>query len=105
MRSIQMSFLGGTPEEQPERYKASSALTYVEQVRAPVLILTGRNDHRSPAGPIELYEQKLKEQGKAIEVVWFDAGHISSALQTELGITYQEHELRFAARVLGQPLP
>jgi len=38
-------------------------------------------------------------------VVWFDAGHISSALQTELGITYQEHELRFAARVLGQPLP
>ena len=47
------------------------------------------------------YEQKLKEQGKAIEVVWFDAGHISSALQTELGITYQEHMLRFAARVLG----
>ena len=105
MRSVQMSFLGGTPEEQPERYKASSALTYIEQVRAPVLILTGRNDTRSPAGPIERYEQKLKEQGKAIEVVWFDAGHISSALQTELGITYQEHMLRFAARVLGQPLP
>jgi dipeptidyl aminopeptidase/acylaminoacyl peptidase len=105
MRSVQMSFLGGTPEEQPERYKASSALTYVEQVRAPVLILSGRNDTRSPARPIELYEQKMKEQGKAIEVVWFDTGHISSALQTELGIAYQEHVLRFAARVLGQPLP
>jgi dienelactone hydrolase len=105
MRSVQMSFLGGTPEEQPERYKASSALTYVEQMRAPVLILTGRNDYRSPARPIELYEQKLKEQGKAIEVVWFDAGHISAALQTELGITHQEHMLHFAARVLGQPLP
>lgn len=104
MRSVQMSFLGGTPEEQPERYRASSALTYVEQVRAPVLILTGRNDYRSPARPIELYEQKLKEQGKAIEVVWFDAGHISAALQTELGITYQEHMLRFAAQVLGQPV-
>jgi len=104
MRSVQMSFLGGTPEEQPERYRASSALTYVEQVRAPVLIVSGRNDYRSPAGPIELYEQKLKEQGKAIEVVWFEAGHISSTLQTELGIAYQEHELRFAARVLGQPL-
>jgi dipeptidyl aminopeptidase/acylaminoacyl peptidase len=105
MRSVQISFLGGTPEEQPERYKASSALTYVEQVRAPVLILSGRNDTRSPARPIELYEQKLKEQGKAIEVVWFDAGHISAALQAELGIAYQEHMLRFAARVLGQPLP
>jgi dipeptidyl aminopeptidase/acylaminoacyl peptidase len=102
---VQMSFLGGTPEEQPERYKASSALTYVEQAQAPVLILLGRNDYRSPAGPIERYEQKLKEQGKAIEVVWFDAGHISSALQTELGIEHQEHMLRFAARVLGQPLP
>lgn len=105
MRSVQLSFLGGTPEEQPERYKASSALTYVEQVRAPVLILLGRNDTRSPARPIELYEQKMKERGKAIEVVWFDAGHISSTLQTELGIVYQEHMLRFAARVLGQPLP
>src|SRR5262249_15751208 len=42
MRSVQNSFLGGTPQEQPERYKASSALTYVGQVRAPVLILTGR---------------------------------------------------------------
>jgi dienelactone hydrolase len=104
MRSVQMSFLGGTPEEQPERYKASSAMTYVEQVRAPVLILTGRNDTRSPARPIELYEQKMKEQGKAIEVIWFDAGHISAALQTELGITYHEHMLRFAARVLGQQL-
>jgi len=105
MRSVQMSFLGGTPEEQPERYKASSALTYVEQVRAPVLILSGRNDARSPARPIELYEQRMKEHGKPIEVSWFDTGHISSALQPELGITYQEHELHFAARVLGQPLP
>lgn len=104
MRSVQMSFLGGTPEEQPERYKASSAMTYVEQVRAPVLILSGRNDYRSPSGPIELYEQKLKEQGKAIEVIWFDTGHISAALQADLGITYQEHMLRFAARVLGHPL-
>jgi dipeptidyl aminopeptidase/acylaminoacyl peptidase len=104
MRSVQISFLGGTPEEQPERYKASSALTYVEQVRAPVLILLGRNDTRSPARPIELYEQKMKEQGKEIEVVWFDAGHIGTALQPELGIAYQEHMLRFAARVLGQPL-
>ena len=104
MRSYQISLMGGTPEEQPERYKASSALTYVEQVRAPVLILLGRNDTRSPARPIELYEQKMKEQGKAIEVAWFDAGHISSVLQAELGIAYQEHMLRFAARVLGQPL-
>jgi len=99
------SDLGGTPEEQPDRYQASSALTYVEQVRAPVRILSGRNDYRSPAGPIELYEQKLKERGKAIEVVWFDAGHTCATLQTELGITYQEHMLRFAARVLGQSLP
>src|SRR5262245_12990731 len=66
MRSVQMSFLGGTPEEQPERYKASSALTYVEQVRAPVLILSGRNDYRSPAGPIELYEQKIKDRKSVV---------------------------------------
>src|SRR5207302_9163815 len=56
MRSVQISFLGGTPAEQPERYKASSALTYVEQVRAPLLILLGRNDTRSLPCPIDRYE-------------------------------------------------
>jgi dienelactone hydrolase len=105
MRSVQMSFLGGTPEEQPERYKASSAMTYIEQVRAPVLILSGRNDLRSPAGPIERYEQQMKADGKAIEVVWFDTGHIGAALQPDVGVTYQEYALRFAARALGHPLP
>lgn len=102
MRSVQMSLLGGTPEEQPERYKTSSAMTYIERVRASVLIVSGRNDYRSPARPIELYEQKMKEQGKAIEVIWAEGGHISSVLQPELGIEYQEHMLRFATRVLGQ---
>jgi dipeptidyl aminopeptidase/acylaminoacyl peptidase len=80
-------------------------MTYIEQVQAPVLILSGRNDFRSPARPIELYEQKMKEHSKEIEVAWFDSGHISSVLQPVLGIAYQEYELRFAARVLDQPLP
>jgi hypothetical protein len=38
------------------------------------LIIQGRNDTRTPARPIEVYEQKLKDLSKPIEVRWFDAG-------------------------------
>jgi len=34
-------------------------------------------------------QQKLKEAGKAIEVVWFGGGHISAVLQSELCKTKQ----------------
>ena len=86
-------------------YKASSAMTYIEQVRAPVLILSGRNDYRSSAGPIEMYEQKMKEQGKAIEVVWFDTGYISAVLQAELGITYQDTNCVLPPKCLANRCP
>jgi len=54
---------------------------------------------------IELYAQKMRENSRAIEVAWYDPGHISAALQTDLAIVYQEQKMRFVARLLGQPPP
>src|SRR5581483_11186310 len=102
LRGVQRAFFGGTPEEQTERYTRSSPITYAANVRAPVLIIQGRNDTRTPARPIEMYEKKLKELGKDITVVWFDSGHIGSFAQVERSIEHQELMLRFAYRVLGQ---
>jgi dienelactone hydrolase len=101
LRGYQVAILGGTPQEQPERYAASSPITYAERVRAPVLIIQGRNDTRTPARPIELYEAKMKALGKTITVHWFETGHVGSFAQTELSIQHQEMMLRFAYSVLG----
>jgi dipeptidyl aminopeptidase/acylaminoacyl peptidase len=90
---------GGTPQEKPEQYRISSPIAYAENVKAPVLIIQGRNDTRTPARPIEVYEQKLKELGKPIEVHWFDAGHWGAGVEQD--IQHLEIMLRFAYRVLG----
>ncbi len=101
LRGYQRALLEGTPEEKPAQYRASSPITYAENVQAPVLIIQGRNDTRTPARPIEVYEAKLRSLGKPIEVHWFDAGHLGSFAQVEQAIEHQELMLRFAYRVLG----
>jgi dipeptidyl aminopeptidase/acylaminoacyl peptidase len=102
LRNYQRMLFGGTPEEQPEQYAASSPISYAERVSAPVLIIQGRNDTRTPARPIELYESKMRALGKPITVHWFDTGHLGSFAQVELAIEHQEIMLKFAYEVLGR---
>jgi dipeptidyl aminopeptidase/acylaminoacyl peptidase len=99
LRGYDIALFGGTPEEKPEQYRISSPITYAENIKAPVLIIQGRNDSRTPARPIEVYEQKLKGLGKSVEVHWFDAGHWGAGVEQD--IQHLEIMLRFAYRVLG----
>jgi len=75
LRGWRAARFGGTPEEVPERYAASSPITYAQHVKAPVMIIQGRSDTRTPPRSVEAYEAKMKALGKTIEVHWFDGGH------------------------------
>ena len=77
-------------------------MSELARVKAPVLIIQGRNDTRTPARPVEAYEAKMKALGKAIEVHWFEAGHMGSFAQVERSIAHTELMLRFACRVLSR---
>jgi dipeptidyl aminopeptidase/acylaminoacyl peptidase len=99
LKSFFAGLFGGTPAQKPEQYAASSPITYAENVRAPVLIIQGRHDTRTPPRQIELYEAKLKALGKSIEVEWFEAGH--TGLSAEQWIHFQERMMLFAQRVLA----
>ena len=99
LRGYQLALFGGTPEEKPELYRSASPITYVEQVNAPLLIIQGRNDTRTPARPIRAYEARMKELGKPIEVQWFDSGHLAFT-QVEQAISHYESMLLFACKVL-----
>ena len=99
LRGYLAALFGGSPEEKPDQYRRSSPINYVEQVRAPMLIIQGRNNTRCVARPVELYEVRMRELGKPIEVEWFDAGH--GSLETEQAIRHHERMLRFAYHVLG----
>ena len=99
LRGWRAARFGGTPDEVPERYAASSPITYAQHVKAPVMIIQGRNDTRTPPRSVEAYEAKMKALGKTIEVHWFDAGH--GSLVVEQAIEHHELMLEFARRVLG----
>ena len=102
LRAYDRALFGGPPDERYlAAYQRASPINYAEQVDAPVLVIQGRNDTRCPARQVEDYEVRLRELGKPIEVVWFDAGHAAYA-DVERTISFQERMLEFAQRVLGE---
>jgi len=99
LRAFDRSLFGGTPEEVPSRYEQSSPISYVDAVRAPVLILAGANDPRCPIRQIENYIARLGARSASYEVYRFDAGH--GSLVIEERIRQVAAELAFARRHLG----
>ncbi|MGW0559944.1 prolyl oligopeptidase family serine peptidase [Streptomyces sp. NPDC003016] len=99
LKALDRTLLGGSPEEVPERFEASSPLTYVDAVRAPVYISAGVNDPRCPIRQVENYVDRLAARGAVYEVYRYDAGH--GSLVVEERIKQVRLELEFAARHLG----
>ncbi len=99
LRGYQRALFGGTPQEKPEAHRDSSPITYAGAVRAPVLVIQGSNDTRCPPRQMRLYEDVMRQQGKDIQIHWFEAGHGSNAVDQQ--IEHMELLLRFAYRVLG----
>jgi dipeptidyl aminopeptidase/acylaminoacyl peptidase len=100
LQGAHVSLFGGRPDETPEQHIISSPITYAEHVVAPVLIIQGRNDTRTPARQLELYEMKMRGLGKPVELHWFEAGHVIGG--SELGLQHMELMLDFAGRVLQE---
>ncbi|MFI8824467.1 prolyl oligopeptidase family serine peptidase [Streptomyces sp. NPDC053431] len=101
LKALDRTLLGGSPEEVPERFAASSPLTYVDAVKAPVHISAGVNDPRCPIRQIDNYVARLAARGAVHEVYRYDAGH--GSLVVDERIKQVALDLDFAARHLGTP--
>ncbi len=100
LRAFDRALFGGSPAEQPQRYLEASPLTYVDRVRAPVLVLAGENDPRCPIRQIDNYLEALAARPDArYEVSRFDAGHGSLVVSETL--KQVATEIDFARRALG----
>jgi dipeptidyl aminopeptidase/acylaminoacyl peptidase len=93
LRAYEEQIFGGPPDAEPDLYRRASPITYVADLDAPLLVFQGSNDTRCPPGQFIAYEQAARAAGKAIEVEWFDAGHIGP--DTERLIAFQERSLAF----------
>jgi dipeptidyl aminopeptidase/acylaminoacyl peptidase len=99
LKALDRTLFGGSPQEVPDRYEASSPLSYVGRVAAPVYISAGMNDPRCPIRQIDNYVEQLRALDKPHEVYRYDAGH--GSLVVEERIKQVRLELAFALRYLG----
>jgi len=66
------SFFKGVPNKETlEFYRQRSAITFVDNVTTPLLILHGGNDQRVPIGQPMEYFRALKDRGKTVELVFY----------------------------------
>lgn len=80
LQAFDRSLFGGDPDEVGELYVERSPLTYVDRVRAPVLVIAGDNDSRCPIQQVMNYVDALRARGGEVELYRFDAGHGSMVI-------------------------
>ncbi|MFJ6696418.1 prolyl oligopeptidase family serine peptidase [Streptomyces sp. NPDC091272] len=100
LKALDRTLFGGTPDEVPERFRVSSPLTYVDDVKAPVYISAGMNDPRCPIQQIDNYVDRLAARDAVHEVYRYDAGH--GSLVVEERIKQVRLEIDFVRRHLGK---
>ena len=100
LRGWDRTVFSGSPENVANAYARHSPITYVEKIRAPILIVAGRKDPRAPRRQIEQFVNRLGSLGKQHQVVWHDGGH--SCLRTDELVRIMRLELDFAARYLNR---
>jgi dipeptidyl aminopeptidase/acylaminoacyl peptidase len=99
LREYQVALFGGTPDERPELHAEASPVTYVADLRAPLLIIQGRNDARCPARQMEDYVERAHRLGKPVVIDWFEAGHGHGAIETR--IEWCRRSIEFVEAALG----
>ncbi len=96
LRAFDRALFGGSPDEVPDKYRRASPITYADAVKAPLLVMAGRNDPRCPIRQIENYLHRLDELGTPYELYTYEAGH--GALVTQERIHQMKLELAHLAR-------
>jgi dipeptidyl aminopeptidase/acylaminoacyl peptidase len=68
---VRLWYIGGTPWENPEGYREKSALTHVENVTTPTLIIHGMRDFTDTEPQSMMFFTALKDLGKEVRYLRF----------------------------------
>jgi dienelactone hydrolase len=103
LRAWDLATLGGGPMELPDLYRERNPMTYVDAVRAPVLLIAGEHDSRCPLGQVMVYAHALRARRHPIEVHLYAAGHHANDVAEQ--IRHMELSLEFLERSMTTDLP
>ncbi len=81
LQAFDRTLFGGGPDEVGDLYVERSPLTYVDRVKAPLLVIAGDNDSRCPLQQVLNYVEALQARGGTVELYRFDAGHGSMVIE------------------------
>lgn len=71
-----IQYLGKDPSEDPEIYRKTSPMSYIQKARTPTLIQHGENDRRVPIANAYELRQALENRGVKVEMVVYKGyGH------------------------------
>jgi len=77
LQALDRSLFNGDPTTVPDLFRERSPITYVDAVRAPLLILAGENDSRCPIRQIWNYVGRMRQRGLEPQVYTYATGHSS----------------------------
>ncbi len=93
IRDWDMRFIAADPNEQPEAYRARSAITYARQLTTPTLIIHGEQDVCVPVNQAYAFHYALRERNVPTELVVYPReGH---------GFTERAHGIDWEQRLVG----
>jgi dipeptidyl aminopeptidase/acylaminoacyl peptidase len=102
-QAYDLAVMGGGPTELPDLYAERSPITYVDRVRAPMLLIAGEHDSACPVRQVRHYADTLRSLGGQVDLHVYAAGHHANTLDEQL--LQRELELAFLARHLAGPEP
>jgi dienelactone hydrolase len=93
LQAWDVAVMGGSPMEVPELYRERNPMTYVDRVRAPMLMIAGEHDSRCPLGQVMTYAHALRVRGGEVDVHLYPGGHHANDVDEQ--IRHVELMLRF----------
>ncbi|HSD49009.1 MAG TPA: prolyl oligopeptidase family serine peptidase, partial [Actinomycetota bacterium] len=84
LQAYDRSLVGGVVHDLPEFVAERSPITYVDRVKAPVLVLIGENDTRCVPEQAYNYVTALRDAGGEVEVYSYGEGHSSYIVDEEI---------------------
>ena len=84
LQAYDRTLAGGVVHDIPEFIAERSPITYVDRVRAPVLVLVGEHDSRCVPGQVYRYVRALRKAGGEVDLYSYEQGHSSYVVDEEV---------------------
>lgn len=74
-KEVLQTFLGGTPQNQQQKYYDASPINFIQATATKYLLLHGRDDRLTPISQAEKFETALKSKNVDVQKFYYSGGH------------------------------